>query len=126
MSQSWDKEAEHYKQHAQYSVHVQMKAAPNSNLRYYGIDHTPHCRPRAAAMLKLTCNSDLALTLLETRRPAEQAAACLSSRMHLYDMVPIGPGKLDFAHGTTILTNREPSKLVGECIFYALQVRTRV
>ena len=29
------------------------------------------------------------------------------------------------AHGTTILTNREPSELVGERIFYALQVRTR-
>ena len=30
-----------------------------------------------------------------------------------------------FAHGTTILTNREPSEHVGECILYALQVRTR-
>ena len=29
------------------------------------------------------------------------------------------------AHGTTILTNREPSELVEECILYALQVRTR-
>ena len=28
------------------------------------------------------------------------------------------------AHGTTILTNREPSELVAECMFYALQVRT--
>ena len=29
------------------------------------------------------------------------------------------------AHGTTMLTNCEPSELVGERIFYALQVRTR-
>ena len=28
-------------------------------------------------------------------------------------------------HSTTILTNREHSELVDECIFYALQVRTR-
>ena len=28
-------------------------------------------------------------------------------------------------HGTTILTNRGPSELVEERIFYALQVRTR-
>ena len=35
---------------------------------------------------------------------------------------PLGPGNLVCAHGTTILTS---SELVGECIFYALQVRTR-
>ena len=38
---------------------------------------------------------------------------------------PLGPGNLVCAHGTTILTNRESSELVGERIFYALQVRTR-
>ena len=48
-------------------------------------------------------------------------AAHLGSRMRLY-----GPGNLVNAHGTIILTNREPSKLVGECIYYALQVRTRI
>ena len=30
---------------------------------------------------------------------------------------PLGPGNLVCAHSTTILTNREPSKLVGVCIF---------
>ena len=35
------------------------------------------------------------------------------------------PSILVCAHGTTILTNHEPSDLVGECIFYALQVRTQ-
>ena len=29
------------------------------------------------------------------------------------------------AHGVANLTNRGPSELVEECIFYALQVRTR-
>ena len=38
---------------------------------------------------------------------------------------PLGHDTRVCAHGTTILTNREPSELVGECIFYALQVRTR-
>ena len=38
---------------------------------------------------------------------------------------PLGPGNLVCAHGTTILTNRESSELVGDRIFYALQVRTR-
>ena len=39
---------------------------------------------------------------------------------------PLGLGSdLVCAHGTTIVTNRESSELVGERIFYALQVRTR-
>ena len=38
---------------------------------------------------------------------------------------PLVPGNLVCAHGTTILTNREPSELVEERIFYALQVRTQ-
>ena len=33
---------------------------------------------------------------------------------------------LVYAHSTAILTNREPSELVAESIFYALQVRTRI
>ena len=37
----------------------------------------------------------------------------------------LGLGNLVCAHGTTILTNRDSSELVGERIFYALQVRTR-
>ena len=47
-----------------------------------------------------------------------------SLRMHLYDP-GLGPGNLVCAYGTTILTNRESSELVGECIFYALQVKTQ-
>ena len=61
------------------------------------------------------------------RRPVETRGACAarsSSRMHLYAW-PLGPGNLVCAHDTTILTNRESSELVGERIFYALQVRTR-
>ena len=38
---------------------------------------------------------------------------------------PLGHGTLVCAHGTTILTNHEPSELVGDRIFHALQVRTQ-
>ena len=57
-------------------------------------------------------------------RPLE---TCDASRRSLENasLWPLGPGNLVCAHGTTILTNREPSELVGEHIFYALQVRTR-
>ena len=53
------------------------------------------------------------------RGPSERAALSASrSRMCLH-------GHLVCAHGPTLLTNPEPCKLVEECIFYALQVRTQ-
>ena len=109
------------------------------------VDHTPHCRPRVAA----PCNGDTLTPLerqvyhqtmtksrpssplasLEARWPAEQA--CRNARRRSLELEnaslwPLGPGgNLVCAHGTPILTNRESSELVGERIFYALQVRTR-
>ena len=72
----------------------------------------------------------LPLASLEARWPAEQA--CRNAR-HLRrslelenaSLWPLGSGNLVCAHGTTILTNRESSELVGERIFHALQVRMR-
>ena len=63
------------------------------------------------------------LASLEARWPAEQASR------NVRRFVPcvrecISMATLVCAHGTAILTNRGPSKLVAECIFYALQVRT--
>ena len=37
----------------------------------------------------------------------------------------ISTATLIYAHGPAILINRGPSELVGEHIFYALQIRTR-
>ena len=67
------------------------------------------------------------LASLEARWPTEQA--CQNAR-HLRrslelenaSLWPLGPGNLVCAHSTTILTNHESSELVGERIFYALQV----
>ena len=66
---------------------------------------------------------------LEARWPAEQACRnarrlCRLLELKNASLWPLGPGNLICAHGT-ILTNRESSELVGECIFYALQVRTQ-
>ena len=73
------------------------------------------------------------LVSLEARWPAEQA--CQNARrlrrlrrsleLENASLWPLGLGNLVCAHGTTILINRESSELVGERIFYALQVRTR-
>ena len=68
------------------------------------------------------------LASLEARWPAEQAcrnARRLRRSLENASLWPLGPGNLVCAHGTTILTNRESSELVGERIFYALQVRTQ-
>ena len=66
------------------------------------------------------------LALLEARWPTEQAYRSLRRSLELENasLWPLGPGNLICAHGTTILTNRESSELVEECILYALQVRT--
>ena len=55
-------------------------------------------------------------------RPLEKCSAscCLLENVSLYSL---GHGTLVCAHDTTILTNHEPSKLVGERIFHDLQVR---
>ena len=112
------------------------------NLCYYGVDNTPHSRPRAAALTHRVWRRSWTSNLppdydkeqtspfasLKARLPTEQASRnaqrfapfareCVS--------MPLGPGILFCAHGTTILTNCEPSELVRECIFYTLQVRTR-
>ena len=64
------------------------------------------------------------LALLEAWWPAEQAsrnAWCFAP----FIQQCISMATVVCAHGTAILTNREPSELVEERIFYALQVRTR-
>ena len=69
----------------------------------------------------------LPLALLEAWWPAEQAyrnTRRLCRSLELAENVSLRRN-LVCAHGTTILTNHESSELVGECIFYALQVRTR-
>ena len=70
------------------------------------------------------------LASLEAQWPAEQACRntrhlCRSLELENASLWPLGPGNLVCVHGTTILTNRESSELVGERTFYALQVRTR-
>ena len=51
---------------------------------------------------------------------AELAPLARAQALENASLGPLGPGNLVCAHGTTILTNRESSKLVGERIFYAL------
>ena len=107
---------------------------------YYLVDHTPRCRSITAAQTH-HCNGDI-LALLE-RRIYHQNGPRLSLRSRLggtwhaeqaswntrrfapFVQECISMATLVYAHGTAILTNREPSKLVAERIFYALQVRTR-
>ena len=48
---------------------------------------------------------------------------CCSLKLKNASLWSLSPGNLVRAHSTTI--NSEPSKLVGECIFYALKVRTQ-
>ena len=55
-------------------------------------------------------------------RPLEKRGASCSS-LENASLCSLGHGTLVCAHDTTILTNHEPSKLVGERIFYALHVR---
>ena len=112
----------------------------------YDVDHTPHCRPRATAqtrcvMATFALRSNVESTTRPWRRAdyiitsrfARGSVACragLSKLRHLCrslelenaSLWPLGPGNLVCTHGTTILTNRESSELVGEhIIFYALQ-----
>ena len=54
MSQSWDDVANIAMvdcQCSQYSAHAQLWIT--LNLCYHGVDHTPHCRPRAAARTRV-------------------------------------------------------------------------
>ena len=120
------------------------------NLCSYGIDHTPHCRPRAAVQThRAMATFSLRSNVKSTTRPWQRAditsgfargsVACragLLKRTALAPLAraqecnaslwPLGPSNLVCAHSTTILTNRESSELVGERIFYALQIRTRI
>ena len=70
-------------------------------------------RPRLSLRSRL---SGLLSRSLETRG----AWRCSLENASLW---PLGHDTLVCAHGTTILINCEPSELVGERIFYALQVR---
>ena len=126
-----------------------MKAAPNFEPMpcYYGVDHTPSSLQAKSSCSNSPCNGDI-LTPLEHQiyhqtmtknryrlslrsrfgglpsRPVK-TAWCLHRSLELVNasLWPLGPGNLICAHGT-ILTNRESFELVGERIFYALQVRT--
>ena len=96
---------------------------------YYGIDHTPHYLPRAAARTSnLPSGYDKEqispLASLEAWWPAEQASR---NARHFVPFARecVSMATLVCTHGTTILTNCEPSELVEERIFCALQVRTQ-
>ena len=113
---------------------------------YHGVDHTPHYRPLKLTMYISMVTFSLRLDIESMTRPqqraditsrfargsmAEQACQnlrCLRRSLTLENasLWPLGPGNIVCAYGTTILTNRESSELVGERIFYALQVRTRI
>ena len=63
------------------------------------------------------------LTSLEARWSTEQASSntqCFT----LFTRECVSMATLICAHGTTILTNYEPSELIAECIFCVLQART--
>ena len=125
-----------------------MEAAPNFEPMLLWCRPHPSLQPKSSCS-NSPCNGDI-LTLLKRRidhqtmtknrprlslrlrlgglpsRPVEMSSTLCHSLKLKYDnasLWPIGPGNLVCAHGTTILTNCEPSKLVGECIFYALQAR---
>ena len=112
-------------------------AAPNFEpICYYGVDHIPHYRPSAAASRIHCVMATFDLTLLECRI-YHQTMTKNRSHLSLYlrlGGLPSRPveiekfnahgGNLICAHGTLILTNYEPFKLVEGRIFYALQVRT--
>ena len=76
------------------------------------------------------CNGDLALASFEAQIPTKQACQntrCFAPLARVQECIFMAPRpwhNLVCAHDT-ILSNRKPSKLVGECIFYAFQVRTR-
>ena len=79
-------------------------------------------------VLKLTysevVSSPSSLTLLEAQWPAEQASQNVR-RLAPFLRECISMATLVCTHSTAILTNHGPSELVEQCIFYALQVRTR-
>ena len=60
------------------------------------------------------------LASLEVQWPASSNA----QRFAPFTRECVSMATLVRAHDTTILTNREPSELVEECIFCAFQVRT--
>ena len=64
------------------------------------------------------------LASLEARWPAEQASQMRGASRLVQECIFMAT--LVCAHGTASLTNREPSELVEERIFYAFQVRTRL
>ena len=133
-----------------YSAHAQRKVAPNFEPMLLWCRPHPSLQPKSSCS-NSPCNGDI-LTLLERRiyhktmtknrphlslrsrlgglpsRPVEMSGTLRHSLKLDHEnasLWPIGPGNLVCAHGTTILTNYEPSKLVEECIFYAFQVRTQ-
>ena len=149
MSQSWDTE------HQQHAMYNRVPVSTVRMRRWKQHRTFPlWCRPHPSLQAKSSysnsqCNGDV-LTPLERRiyhqtmtkcrhrlslrsrlvgllsRPVETQGACaarLSSGTWCIS-VALGLGNSICAHGT-ILTNRESSQLVGERIFYALQVRTR-
>ena len=107
---------------------------------YYCVDHTPSMQVNSAAAAQTHhCNGsartlNLApeydkeqtspLTSLEARWPAGQASRN-ERRFVLFAWECVSMATLVCAHGTAILTNREPYELIAEHIFCALQVRTQ-
>ena len=93
------------------------------------ITRTRHCNGDVLALSNLPPGYDeeqtSSLASLEARWPwpAEQASRTRAVRSG--ENASLWLATLVCAHGTAILTNRGPSELVEERIFYAIQVRTR-
>ena len=105
----------------------------------------PNYKPRVAAQthrvmatfsLRLNLSPDhdkeqtSPLSSLKARWPAEKACQNAQRLRHSLELEnaslwSLVSGNLVCAHGIPILTNRESSELVGERIFYALQISTQ-
>ena len=129
-----------------------MKAALNFEPMLLWCRPHPSLQAKSSCQSNSPCNGNI-LTLLECRiyhqtmtmtknrpclllrsrrlsglpsRPVETRSALrCSPELKNASLWPLGPGNLVCAHGTTFLTNCEPSELVEEGVLYALQVRTR-
>ena len=119
----------HSRLHAYSSVHqlpISTVHMRRWKLRYYGVDHTLHCRPRAAARIHRV-NSDVLSqriyhqTMIKNKPRLSLRSWCFAP--FAQECVSMAPRPWH-PRLCTWHNNREPSELVGECTFYALQART--
>ena len=89
------------------------------------------CRPHPSLQAKSSCSNSpckyrrsLSSNLPPDYDKDHTSPLTLCCSLKSVYLWPLGHGIFVCTHGTTILTNREPSEVVGERIFYALQART--